>query len=83
MQAYLILEARTFLCQFKTLESQTLKFITVCVGAHGKQTDGGISKKVFFVWYVTNNTFRLPRPKELTGANINMPWVILMEHILF
>ncbi|KAL4083923.1 hypothetical protein QTP88_029239 [Uroleucon formosanum] len=49
------------------------KFITIEVGARGKQSDGGIFAASTLFQLLNTNTFNVPPDKELPGSTIKLP----------
>jgi len=53
------------------------KFITIEVGARGKQSDGGIFAASTLFQLLNTNTFNVPPDKELPGSTIKLPHVLI------
>lgn len=54
-----------------------LRFITVDVGAYGKNSDGGIFKNSALGRALNGGMLKIPEPKKLPGTDILMPHVIV------
>lgn len=53
------------------------KFITIEVGARGKQSDGGTFAASTLFQLLNSNTFNVPPDKELPGTTIKLPHVLI------
>lgn len=53
------------------------KFVTIDVGAYGKQSDGGIFSLSNVYKCLKTNTFNMPSPEYLPSTEIKAPFVIL------
>lgn len=53
------------------------KFITIEVGARGKQSDGGIFSSSTLFRSIEDATFNVPPAKELPNTNIKAPYVLI------
>nr|XP_022904009.1 protein ALP1-like [Onthophagus taurus]XP_022908872.1 protein ALP1-like [Onthophagus taurus] len=53
------------------------KFITIEVGARGKQSDGGIFSSSQLFNLLENKVFNMPPDRELFGTNIKVPHVLI------
>jgi len=53
------------------------RFITVDVGAYGKQSDGGIFRHSSLYQLLSNNNFNMPHAKKLPLSDVELPFVIL------
>ena len=53
------------------------KFITIDVGAAGKQSDGGVYRNSDLYICLETNAFNVPTSVSLPGTNIKAPYVIL------
>ncbi|XP_065315113.1 uncharacterized protein LOC135923997 [Gordionus sp. m RMFG-2023] len=55
------------------------KLLYIDVGAYGKQSDGGVFKKISLYREIINNTLDLPPDKAFPGQNENMPYVMVAD----
>ncbi|XP_022160256.1 putative nuclease HARBI1, partial [Myzus persicae] len=53
------------------------KFITVDIGAYGKQSDSGVFTESNIYNYLETNSFNVPPNRPLPNTNIPMPFVLL------
>lgn len=61
----------------QALADAQYKFISIEVGAYGKQSDGGIFSKSTLYHRLKNGTFNLPADTELPETNIKCPFVVI------
>lgn len=53
------------------------KFITVDIGAYGKDSDGGVLSNSKFQKCIENETFNIPKEEKLPNSNIIAPYVFI------
>lgn len=53
------------------------RFIAIDVGAHGKQSDGGVFKESDFYHCLKSNLFQLPSGQNLPNSDEHLPYVLL------
>lgn len=53
------------------------KFLTIEVGARGKQSDGGTFASSTLFYLIDNDKFNIPPEKNLPGTNIKVPHVLI------
>jgi len=55
------------------------RFITVDVGAYGKQQDCGIFRHSYLYQLLSNNNFNMTQGKKLPPSDVKLPFVILWD----
>lgn len=55
------------------------KFITVDIGAYGKDSDGGVLSNSKFQKCIENESFNIPKEETLPNSNIIVPYVFIGE----
>lgn len=59
------------------LVDATYKFLSVDIGAYGRQSDSGVFTESNLYKHLQTGSFPFPKPKVLPGTNITLPHVIL------
>ena len=53
------------------------KFLSVDVGAYGRQSDSGVFSQSNLYHHLESGTFPFPHPKQIPGTTTKFPYVIL------